>query len=255
MVHHRGLILMAIPKIVHFCWFGSEKPDPHMSYEKSRATLQKMGYDVKLWTEDNYDFSESEAARNAFISRKWSLLSNYARVDLLNKFGGIYLDTDIEVVKDFDDLLSEDFVIGFMWDCCLGTAVIASSPGHPVVGDILSMYKSTPASLISPNNNTLTDYFLTSVSGFKLNGKTQRLGSLLVLEKHAFEQPSLFRRHNITVHHFTQTWKNNSTIKRFLKNIVINSMSLWLYRKYICWNSKRISPYYPVYLAHKAART
>ncbi len=69
----------------------------------------------------------------AYAARKWSLVSNYARLDILSEFGGVYLDTDIEVLRDFDDLLENEFFIGFMWDSTLGTAVIGSSPRHKIV--------------------------------------------------------------------------------------------------------------------------
>jgi hypothetical protein len=165
----------------------------------------------------------------------------------LHEFGGIYLDADVEIVKPFDDLLSYDFFLGFMWECTLGTAVIGAAPGNEIIRAILDIYDKVPGGLISPNNNTFTDYFIHHVEGFRLNGKTQRVGKGVVFDKVTFEQPSLFRRKNYSIHHFAQSWVRSSSMKRLIKSAIVGKFSLYLYRLYICEKSKRISPYYPLY--------
>ena len=102
-----------IPKIVHVCWFGSNNIDESLSqFSLSKRVIEKYGYHVNLWTEKNYDVSKSPAVHLAYQRKKWSLVSNYARVDILNQYGGIYIDSDVEVVKNFDDLIKYDF---FYW--------------------------------------------------------------------------------------------------------------------------------------------
>jgi hypothetical protein len=203
-----------------------------------------------VWNERNYDLNKSRPLKAAYENSKWSLVSNYVRLDVLKEFGGVYIDADIEVLRAFDDLLAEDFFIGFMWDCTLGTAVIGASPMNKIVCDILDTYESVEGSLVSPNNNTFTDYFLENVEGFKLTGENQSIGGVKILNKFAFEHPTLLRRSNYTIHHFYQSWVSTSKIKRNIKLVLTYSFSLWLYRRYIYTKSRRISKYYDTYLKH-----
>jgi len=219
---------------------------------RSIYALERYGYRVQLWDESNYDVQASPRVHDAYKARRWSLVSNYVRLDVLKRHGGIYLDTDIEVVRPFDELLEHDFFLGFMWDCTLGTAVLGSVPGHSVVSDILKNYDEIATSFKSPNNDTFTEYFLSSVPGFTLNGREQSVGNIFVADKYTFEQPSLWKRKNYTIHHFEQSWKLNSTAKVYIKAAVIKVGSLWLYRKYVCWRSLRISPYYEIFRRVKA---
>ena len=244
---------MTIPKLIHVCWFGGGR----MSRQIQRCmraiyALESHGYRVQFWDESNYDVQASPRVHAAYSAKRWSLVSNYVRLDVLNRHGGIYLDTDIEVVRPFDELLDYDFFLGFMWDCALGTAVIGSVPGHPILQDILRSYDEVPTAFKSPNNDTFTEYFLNMVPGFQLNGREQAIANVFVADKFVFEQPSLFKRKNYTIHHFEQSWKPNSSAKVYVKAAVIKLCSLWLYRKYVCWHSLRISPYHDIFRRVKA---
>lgn len=238
-----------IPRIIHLCWFGKGKMTRQI--EACLDSIHKLsahGYRVEIWDESRYDVTRSPIVAEAYAKRRWSLVSNYVRLDVLREHGGIYLDTDIEVVRPFDDLLQHQLFLGFMWDCNLGTAVIGAAPEHPVVRGILDVYDNVPGSFKSPNNDTFTEYFLEHVPGFKLTGKEQALGEgVHVYDKYAFEHPSFLTRQNYTIHHFEQSWKHGSKAKAYAKAAVIQFGSLWLYRKYICHKSLKISPFYDVY--------
>jgi mannosyltransferase OCH1-like enzyme len=245
---------MAIPRIIHLCWFGNGKATTKI--ERCLKTVHRLEprYEIRTWNESNYDVTKSPLVADAYNRKRWSLVSNYVRLDVLKRHGGIYLDTDVEVVKPFDDLLDREFFIGFMWDCNLGTAVIGAVPEHPVVNGVLWTYDNVAGSYRSPNNDTFTEYFLEHVPGFRLNGKAQRLNDgVEVFDKYAFEQPSWLKRRNYSIHHFEQSWKSPSKIKAVAKRAVVQYGSLWLYRKYICYKSLRISPFYQTY-AQELAR-
>ena len=93
-----------IPKVIHYCWFGGN-PYPQIVKDCIK-TWEKYcpDYEIKLWDESNYDISKNEWLRNAYNSKKWAFVSDYARLDIIFNEGGIYLDTDVELIKTLDDL-------------------------------------------------------------------------------------------------------------------------------------------------------
>lgn len=242
---------MSIPKLIHLCWLGI--PNSNKTIDQCLATHAKLveaGYEIKVWNEENYDLNISPAVADAYKYQKWALVSDYIRLDLLNKYGGIYIDTDIQILRPFDDLLEFDFFIGFMWDCTLGTAVIGATQGHKVIQGLKNIYDRDSRNLVSPNNDTFTDYFLKNIPRFVLNGKSQLIDRMLVLDKNFFEHPPLLNNKNHTIHHFKQSWKPNSKIKTLIKRLVISVISLKIYRIYVCRNSRRVSKYYPIFREH-----
>lgn len=97
-----------IPKIIHYCWFGGGKhPD---IVKKCLKSWQKFcpEYEIKLWNEDNYDVSKNTYLQQAYQARKWAFVSDYARLDIIYNYGGLYLDTDVELIKNLDPLLELD---------------------------------------------------------------------------------------------------------------------------------------------------
>lgn len=101
-----------IPKVIHYCWFGgNEIPD---NLKKCIESWKKImpDYEIKRWDESNYDINKCDYVKEAYAAKKWAFVSDYARLDICYTYGGIYLDTDVEVLKSFDDLLSLDGFCG-----------------------------------------------------------------------------------------------------------------------------------------------
>ena len=101
-----------IPKIIHYCWFGNN-PLPEDA-KKCIASWKKYfpDYEIKEWNESNYDLSTCPYVKEAYESKKWAFVADYARFDILYKYGGIYFDTDVEVIKSFDDILKNGAFMG-----------------------------------------------------------------------------------------------------------------------------------------------
>ena len=101
-----------IPKIIHYCWFGGNPlPD---DAKKCITSWKKFfpDYEIKEWNETNYDLSVCPYVKEAYESKKWAFVSDYARFDILYKYGGLYFDTDVEVIKTFDDILKNGAFMG-----------------------------------------------------------------------------------------------------------------------------------------------
>ncbi len=94
-----------IPKIIHYCWFGGN-PLPEDA-KKCINSWKKYfpDYEIKEWNESNYDFNKCEYIKEAYKRKKWAFVSDYARFDILYQYGGIYFDTDVEVIRDMRDIL------------------------------------------------------------------------------------------------------------------------------------------------------
>jgi len=132
-----------IPKIIHYCWFG---PKPFPGLVKKCMETWKVHlpeYELMLWNESNSPM-EIAFVKDAYAAGKYAFVSDYIRFWALYKYGGIYLDTDMYIVKPFNDLLKEDAFFG--WETAnmisIGCCAIGSHPCNTFIGDIINTYKS-----------------------------------------------------------------------------------------------------------------
>ena len=101
-----------IPKVIHYCWFG-KKPLPRSAIKCIESWKKFMpDYVIKEWNEDNYDVNINSYSSEAYKSGKYAFVSDYARFWILYKYGGLYFDTDVEVVKNFDELVLKGSFMG-----------------------------------------------------------------------------------------------------------------------------------------------
>jgi len=151
---------MSIPKLIHYCWFG-KKPLPN-NCKKMIASWQKFlpDYQIMCWDETTFDVTVCAYVQSAYAAGKYAFVSDYARLFALHKFGGVYLDTDIEAVRSFDSLLQgHSAVFGFESGEKAMTAFMAAQPEHPIIAEFLDYYTQLvfdPANL-EPNTVPLTE--------------------------------------------------------------------------------------------------
>ena len=105
-----------IPKIIHYCWFG-RNPLPELA-QKCIASWKKYlpDYEIKEWNEDNFDVNIIPYTAEAYAMKKYAFVSDYARFWILHKYGGIYFDTDVEVIRPIDDIIARGNFMGFETD-------------------------------------------------------------------------------------------------------------------------------------------
>lgn len=102
-----------IPKIIHYCWL-SEEPVPSKLQRYIKGWKEKLpDYELMLWDFDRFDIHSSLWVKQAFEAKKYAFAADYIRLYALYHYGGIYLDSDVEVIKTFDDLLERDFILGY----------------------------------------------------------------------------------------------------------------------------------------------
>ena len=164
-----------IPKIIHYCWFGRGKKTPLIEYciESWRKVLPD--YQIIEWNEDNFDIESHPYAKEAHEARKWAFVADYARLNAVYQYGGIYFDTDIEVLKKFDNLLSDEAFIGMEVKDSLAMGVIGAEPKNATVKWMLDQYEGRhflqeDGSLDTRTNSSMYTKFFRE-AGAKLDGK------------------------------------------------------------------------------------
>lgn len=168
-----------IPKIIHFCWHGKDKM-PELA-ERCIASWHKLmpDYEYKLWNEDVFDVNSVPYTKEAYEAGKYAFVSDYVRLWVLEREGGIYLDVDFEVYKPFDDLLSWKAFAGFEGSkhSPVMMGVIASEAHGSWVKEMLEAYQGRH--FLKPDGTpdlTTNVQFLTAImreNGFVQNGKEQ----------------------------------------------------------------------------------
>lgn len=174
-----------IPKIIHYCWFGrGEKP---VLAKRCIESWKKYcpDYEIIEWNEDNFDLSYCAYTRYCYDNKKWAFLSDLVRLLVVEKHGGIYFDTDVEVISSFDDLLENEAFYAFENDKHVASGLgFGAVAGHQTVISMIEEYKK-----LSCDNKgnieivgcpTLNTQALIPM-GLKLNGELQKVAGALIL--------------------------------------------------------------------------
>lgn len=124
-------------KIIHYCWFG---PRPLSKLAKKCMKTWKEffpDYEIKLWNEETFDFNQNQFVKEAYENKKWAFVADYARLKALSEYGGIYLDTDVEIIKDPAEILEDECFLGVEDSGLVNAAVIGAKAPHNVFIDKL----------------------------------------------------------------------------------------------------------------------
>ena len=210
-----------IPKTIHYCWFGrSELP------KLARTCIDSWrrffpGYSIKRWNEDNFDVKAIPYIAEAYAARKFAFVSDYARFKILYENGGVYFDTDVEVIKAMDDIiaagaymgLERDVANGFMINSGLG---LAAPQWLPLCRNILNQYAGM--NFINADgtfNKTTTVAIVTSVlmaNGLKPSAGIVDFDGVRIYPTEYFNPIDAETRElNITantrtIHHYAGSW-------------------------------------------------
>ena len=227
-----------IPKIIHYIWVGGkEKP---VDIKRCMATWKKHleGYKVIEWNESNFDIEQHPFVKAAYEAKKWAYVSDYIRAYAIYNYGGIYLDTDILLLDNFDDFLNHRAFVGFENPNYPFTAAFGAEKGHPLVKDMLDYYDELDTYHFDfKNNNTI------SVSDILINKYGCKVGNMYqVLKDGIAVYPDTIlcnpSEKSVSIHVFTGTWLDEKKaiarkINTFLKLRITNRKRAALFRKYI----------------------
>jgi len=129
-------------KVIHYCWFGLNDMDDSVQQCIKSWKKNFPDYELMLWNESNFNININQYVTQAYIHKKFAFVSDYVRLHALYNYGGIYMDTDFEVLKNFEDLLTEDLVLSFQSPKEINSAIIAACSKNSIIKELLNIYDS-----------------------------------------------------------------------------------------------------------------
>ncbi len=233
--------MQRIPKIIHYCWFGrGEMPELAVNCIASWHKYLPE-YEYRLWNEDSFDISSNRFVKEAYHNKKYAFVADYVRLYALYHFGGIYMDTDVEVLKPLDDFLVYPAFSGFEVEDSIPTGIMGAEKGSAwakrelAYYDNLSFIMPNGAFNMKPNVQIITEHALHF--GFNPNNEFQIINSDFAVFPKDFFCPKSYVNGEIhltenthTIHHFAGSWrKDDNTLSR-LKQLFGPTWGLRLYK-------------------------
>lgn len=228
-----------IPKVIHYCWFGG-KPLPK-SAEKCLSSWRKYlsDYEIKRWDESNFDVNIIPYTAQAYLANKYAFVSDYARFWILYKYGGLYFDTDVEVIRNMDDIIARGPFMG-----CERRAVEGANPQElnvasglglgaisnmDLLNEILDFYANK--NFINPDGQSCPETVVTYITdifckhGLKNTNEIQEINGFSIYPVDYFcpistEDGKLRISANTrSIHHYDQTWQ--SPARKFGRKLIL----------------------------------
>ena len=213
-------------KIIHYCWFGGNPlPKKLQSYMDSWSRYFPE-FKIKRWDESNFDVHQCRYVDEAYQAKKWAFVSDYARFVVLEKYGGLYFDTDVEVIKPFCGLLELNAFAAFETEEAIapGLVLYAREPHNEIITKTKAWYESHPfldesgerirVNVCGIFTGILKEY------GFVPNGEYQICGGMTLFPKDYFcpfdDSTGLLHKteNTYTIHWYDKSWMSKSRILR-----------------------------------------
>lgn len=211
-----------IPKVIHYCWFGG-KPLPKIA----RKCIQSWkrfcpDYEIVEWNEKNYDIHKNSYMEEAYLQKKWGFVPDFARLDIIYQNGGIYLDTDVELIRPLDELLYHRAYMGFEGE----RDGVAINPGlgfgaeknNPILLEMMKdiygnrhFCREDKSIDMTPSPRLMTDFLVKK--GLLVRNQRQCIGNELEIYPKSFFAPKDFwdgglfiKADTFSIHHYDASW-------------------------------------------------
>lgn len=223
---------MSIQKKIHYCWFGNGTM-PAIT-QKCIKSWKKYcpDYEIICWNEKNFDINQNKYMREAYEAKKWAFVSDYARLKIIYDNGGIYLDTDVELIKSPDKLLENQAFMGFDEKGIVATGLgFGAEQGNEIIGEFLKDYDNisfilpdgTYDMMPCPDRNTATLKRL----GMDTDNTDQTFMGTKFLPKEYlcpmdyYTGKKTITKNTYSIHHYCASWtskvtKRTTRIKRII---------------------------------------
>lgn len=211
-----------IPKIIHYCWFGG-KPLPELAQKCIESWKKNCpDYQIVRWDEKTFDINQNVYVKEAYDSQKYAFVTDFVRLYAIYNYGGIYMDTDVEVIKNLDKFLDEKAFSGFESYREIPTGIMAGEKGNVLYKELLEYYNNrhfiNPDGTLDLTTNVIiiTNYFVNK--GLTQNNRKQTIGGYTFYPKIYFcpskEDIQVNNDKIYTIHHFAGSWLPESELKK-----------------------------------------
>lgn len=217
-----------IPKKIHYIWFGKAQiPDRLQKCINSWKTYCP-NYEIIRWDESNYDISKNNYMQEAYQAKAYSFVSDYARLDILYRHGGIYFDTDVELIKNIDGLLfQEAFCSVEKWQILNSGGGIGSIPKNQIILELLKNRENIKFFNNDGSYNRISNgFYETQIAlrnGYKISGQTQNIRGMNIYAFDYFHPYDYMSGHlfitdnTYSIHHFNGGWLDDKMKQANLK--------------------------------------
>ena len=234
-----------IPKVIHYCWFGRGEMPAIM--KKCLKSWKKYcpDWEIVRWDEDRFDVNSTLWTKQAYEAKKYAFVADYVRIKALAECGGVYLDTDQELIKPLDAFLDHQAFMGFLGTVSVSAGVIGAQKEHPVIMTILRYYRDR--SFVAdgkydetPNTDLFTEYLLDK--GLKLDNSHQQVADVAIYPQTYFcpttcvNYEDCTSKDTVSIHHWAMSWRSSESRRNMKRNK--RRTSKW----YRCWLWLRYLP-------------
>ena len=239
-------MLDIIPKIIHYCWFGGN-PLPKDALECIASWRKYLpDYEIKEWNESNFDVNCCPYVKQAYEAKKYAFVSDYVRFFVLFKEGGLYFDTDVEIIKDMNHIIAVGNFMAFdksfatqqqdRGEFCtelLGVAPglgLGVRPGLEIIGELLDLYNARENFAIA--DGTVVDYTTEILKrhGMVNEHRFQKVADVNIYPADYFcpmdSTTGIITKtkNTVAIHHYSCSWIDHNTMSwriHVLKNKLI----------------------------------
>lgn len=239
-----------IPQVIHYIWFGNNPKSPLILSCIESWKKYLPGWEIKEWNESNYDLNKSEYMTAAYAAQKYAYAADYARFDILHEFGGIYFDTDVELLQPIPtDILASQAFSGMESNNMVNPGlVLAASPGNEFLEEVLSFYDTLDFRSQIENNETVVTNTtkLLEKYGLKRVAEIQCIKDITIYPSQYFCSYNLdyhemdITFESISVHHYAGSWMAKKELNKIkYKKFVKETIGAPLYKKLVAWKRRK----------------
>ena len=218
MINNRG---NNIPKIIHYCWFGDNRLPEDAKKCINSWKKYLSDFEIKEWNESNFDIECCGYVKQAYKMKKWAFVSDYARFWILYHYGGLYFDTDVEIIKDMHSIVERGAFMGCETiDKCAPGLGLGVNPGLGLYKEVLDYYQQLHFDMKNGITETVVDHTtrILKKHGWEGNGSVELIDGVYVYPPEYFcPMDYTTGRLNITDNTYTIHWYNASWQSSFSK--------------------------------------
>ena len=205
-----------INKRIHYCWFGGAKKPEIVLRCIASWKYYLPEYEIIEWNEENFDINCNYYCKEAYERKKWAFVSDFVRLYVVYHYGGIYFDTDVEVIKNFDDLLNQDYFLGLEDIGRVNTGIgFGGVKGSKIIKALLDEYTGIHFFTEGKENTTVCSIYNTRA--------LEKLGLIIKKETVSFKGGTVYSQEffspinmntflmkktkkTYSIHHYTNSW-------------------------------------------------